>query len=95
MKNKLFTGLTLAPVLSVSAFFCQPATAQSKAKPVLCKVKKNNAGYFVEAMSFSAARINLLCAPLRVTLTPTHRLSRLIPQPMQSKTKSAGHKLND
>lgn len=47
MKNKIFTGLTLAACLLISAFFSQPAAAQNK--PVTCKVAKNNARFFVRA----------------------------------------------
>ncbi|MBS1794005.1 MAG: hypothetical protein JSS81_09135 [Acidobacteria bacterium] len=47
MKNFTFIALTLTAVLSVSAFFSRPAEAL--AKPVLCKVTKNNAGFFIEA----------------------------------------------
>lgn len=49
MKNKLFIALTVTAVLLSSAFFNQTATAQTKAKPVLCKVKKNNTRFFIEA----------------------------------------------
>lgn len=47
MKKITFIGLTLAAVLSFSAFFNQPTAAQSK--PVSCKVSKNNANFFVRA----------------------------------------------
>ncbi len=53
MKNTTFIGLTLAACLLISAFFSQTITAQTKrtvkAKPVFCKVKKNNADFFIEA----------------------------------------------
>lgn len=53
MKNKLFVRLTLAAVLLSPVFFSQTTTAQTKravkAKPVFCKVKKNNADFFIEA----------------------------------------------
>jgi len=53
MKNKLFIGLTIAACLLTSAFFIQPTTAESskvaKTNFTTCKVKKNNAGFFVEA----------------------------------------------
>ncbi|MCD9187812.1 MAG: hypothetical protein LUM44_15430 [Pyrinomonadaceae bacterium] len=47
MRNKIFITATIAAVLSVSAFFTQTTAAQTK--PVLCKVRKNNADFFIEA----------------------------------------------
>lgn len=53
MKNKLFIGLTLTAVLLISAFFMQTTNAETseiaKTKPVICKVQKTGAGFFVEA----------------------------------------------
>lgn len=49
MKNKLFIALTLAACLLLSAFFSQTITAQTKMKPVFCKVKKTGADFFNEA----------------------------------------------
>ena len=53
MKNKLFIGLTLAAVLLISAFFSQTTNAESsefsKTTFATCKVKKNNANFFVTA----------------------------------------------
>jgi len=53
MKNKLFIALTLTALFSVSAFFSQTTNAESNelAKTNLadCKVKKNNANFFVRA----------------------------------------------
>jgi ABC-type sugar transport system substrate-binding protein len=52
MKKSAFIAISTA-VLLISAFFMQTAAAQSgntsKTKPVICKVKKNNAGFFVSA----------------------------------------------
>ena len=52
MKNKPFIGLTLAAVLLLSAFFSQTTNAESKVAKtnfVTCKVKRNNANFFVIA----------------------------------------------
>ncbi|HRH43517.1 MAG TPA: hypothetical protein PKY82_17940 [Pyrinomonadaceae bacterium] len=52
MKNKLFIGLTITAVLFLSAFFSQTTNAESKVTNTIfetCKVKKNNANFFVTA----------------------------------------------
>lgn len=52
MKNKLFIVLTIAAVLVTSAYFSQLTNAESKVATtnfVTCKVKKNNAKFFVRA----------------------------------------------
>lgn len=52
MRNKLFIGLTVAAVLLISALFMPTTNAESKfPNPnfVTCKVKKNNARFFVRA----------------------------------------------
>lgn len=52
MKNKLFIGVTLGAVLLLSAFFSQTTNAESELSNTnfaTCKVKKNNANFFVSA----------------------------------------------
>lgn len=52
MKNKLFIALTLAACLLISAFFSKTTNAESKVAATnfaTCKVKKNNARFFVRA----------------------------------------------
>jgi len=51
MKNTIFIGLTLTAILSTSAFVPQTTNAESTAPSTTfltaCKVKKNNANFFV------------------------------------------------
>lgn len=53
MKNKLFIGLAVVACLLLSAVFIQTTNAEikeiSKTNFATCKVKKNNADFFVEA----------------------------------------------
>lgn len=53
MKNKIFIGLTLTAVFLISAIFSQTITAESREITITrldsCKVKKNNADFFVSA----------------------------------------------
>lgn len=53
MKNKLFIGLIVSACLLISAFFSQATNAESsefsKTAFATCKVKKNNANFFVTA----------------------------------------------